>query len=179
MVGKSNSRNSLSYKMQIRNLDKSELRLVRDLAHRIWPSTYSEILSTEQMTYMLNWMYSIEALEENFKSNHQFFAIFDENQAVGFLDIELNAPETNGMKLQKIYVLPEKQGLGLGKKLLNFAIDFGNKQGLHQLILQVNRYNKAVDFYLHAGFEIIDEQDFDIGNGYFMNDFVMQKSLVS
>ena len=81
--------------------------------------------------------------------------------------------------MQKIYVLPEKQGLGLGKTLLNFAIDFGKKQGMHQLTLQVNRYNKAVDFYQYAGLEIIDEQDFDIGNGYFMNDFVMQKSLVS
>ena len=98
---------------------------------------------------------------------------------MGFLDVELNCPEPNGMKLQKIYVLPEKQGLGLGKTLLNFAIDFGKKQGMRHLSLQVNRYNKAVDFYLHAGFEIIDEQDFDIGNGYFMNDFVMQKSLVS
>jgi GNAT superfamily N-acetyltransferase len=165
--------------MEIRQLEKDELNLVQELAYRIWPSTYSEILSQEQMAFMLNWMYSIETLEKSYVSDHCFFAIFDENQAVGFLDVELNCPETSGIKLPKIYVLPEKQGLGLGKKLLNFAIDFGNKQGLHQVILQVNRYNKAVDFYLHAGFEIIDEQDFDIGNGYFMNDFVMQKSLVS
>ena len=165
--------------MEIRQLEKDELYIVQELAYRIWPSTYSEILSQEQMSYMLNWMYSIETLEKSAESDHHFFAIFDADEALGFLDVELNCPEMNGMKLQKIYVLPEKQGLGLGKKLLNFAIDFGNKQGLHQLILQVNRYNKAVDFYLHAGFEIIDEQDFDIGNGYFMNDFVMQKSLVS
>jgi len=163
--------------MQIRNLDKSELRLVRDLAHRIWPSTYGEILSTEQMTYMLNWMYSIEALEDSFKSNHQFFAIFDNNDAVGFIDIELNTPETNGMKLQKIYVLPEKQGMGIGKELLDFTAQFGKEKGMLHLTLQVNRYNKAVDFYRHYGFKIIDEQDFDIGNGYFMNDYVMQLDL--
>ncbi len=165
--------------MEIRQLEKDELSVVQELAYRIWPSTYSEILSQEQMSYMLNWMYSIETLEKSTESDHHFFAIFDGNQAVGFLDVELNCPEPNGMKLQKIYVLPEKQGLGLGKKLLNFSIDFGKKQGMRHLSLQVNRYNKAVDFYLHAGFEIIDEQDFDIGNGYFMNDFVMQKSLVS
>ena len=176
---KSNSKNSSSSNMEIRPLEKDELNLVQELAYRIWPSTYSEILSQEQMSYMLNWMYSIETLEKSTESDHHFFAIFDGNQAVGFLDVELNCPEPNGMKLQKIYVLPEKQGLGLGKTLLNFAIDFGKKQGMRHLSLQVNRYNKAVEFYLHAGFEIIDEQDFDIGNGYFMNDFVMQKSLVS
>ena len=176
---KSNSKNSSSSNMEIRQLEKDELSVVQELAYRIWPSTYSEILSQEQMLYMLNWMYSIETLEKSTESDHHFFDIFDGNQAVGFLDVELNCPEPNGMKLQKIYVLPEKQGLGLGKTLLNFAIDFGKKQGMRHLSLQVNRYNKAVDFYLHAGFEIIDEQDFDIGNGYFMNDFVMQKSLVS
>jgi len=131
------------------------------------------------MAYMLNWMYSIETLEESLESDHYFFAIFDEDEALGFLDVELNCPKTSGMKLQKIYVLPEKQGLGLGKKLLNFAIDFGKKQGVNHLTLQVNRFNKAVNFYRHAGFEIIDEQDFDIGNGYFMNDYVMKKRLLS
>lgn len=176
---KSNSKNSSSSNMEIRQLEKDELYVVQELAYRIWPSTYSEILSQEQMVYMLNWMYSVETLEKSAESDHHFFAIFDEDEALGFLDVELNCPETSGMKLQKIYVLPEKQGLGLGKKLLNFAIDFGKKQGMHHLSLQVNRYNKAVDFYLHAGFEIIDEQDFDIGNGYFMNDYVMQKSLLS
>ena len=165
--------------MEIRLLVKNELPIVKDLAYRIWPSTYKEILSQEQMAYMLNWMYSIETLEESLESDHYFFAIFDEDEALGFLDVELNCPKTSGMKLQKIYVLPEKQGLGLGKKLLNFAIDFGKKQGVNHLTLQVNRFNKAVNFYRHAGFEIIDEQDFDIGNGYFMNDYVMKKRLLS
>lgn len=165
--------------MEIRLLVKNELPIVKDLAYRIWPSTYKEILSEEQITYMLNWMYSIETLEESLESDHYFFAIFDEDEALGFIDVELNCPKTSGMKLQKIYVLPEKQGLGLGKKLLNFAIDFGKKQGVDHLTLQVNRFNKAVNFYKHTGFEIIDEQDFDIGNGYFMNDFVMKKSLIS
>ena len=165
--------------MEIRLLVKNELPIVKDLAYRIWPSTYKEILSEEQITYMLNWMYSIETLEESLESDHYFFAIFDEDEALGFIDVELNCPKTSGMKLQKNYVLPEKQGLGLGKKLLNFAIDFGKKQGVDHLTLQVNRFNKAVNFYKHTGFEIIDEQDFDIGNGYFMNDFVMKKSLIS
>jgi len=176
---KLNSKNLSSFNMEIRLLVKNELPILKDLAYRIWPSTYKEILSQEQMAYMLNWMYSIETLEESLESDHYFFAIFDENRALGFVDIELNSSEVNEMKLQKIYVLPEKQGLGLGKKLLNFAIDFGKKQGVNHLTLQVNRFNKAVNFYRHAGFEIIDEQDFDIGNGYFMNDYVMKKCLLS
>jgi len=42
------------------------------------------------------------------------------------------------------------------------------------LRLQVNRQNyKAVNFYFKMGFIIESVGDFDIGGGYFMNDFVM------
>jgi hypothetical protein len=98
--------------MEIRRLQKNELHVVRDLAHKIWPSTYSQIISQEQITYMLNWMYSLDTLEENNDANHAFFAVFDAAEPLGFTDLELNSPEEYWMKLQKIYVLPEKQKLG-------------------------------------------------------------------
>jgi ribosomal protein S18 acetylase RimI-like enzyme len=60
---------------------------------------------------------------------------------------------------------------------LDFACEYGKNKGMFYLTLQVNRFNKAVSFYRNLGFKIIDEQDFDIGNGYFMNDYVMQLDL--
>ncbi len=163
--------------MEIRRLQKNELHVVRDLAHKIWPSTYSHIISQEQITYMLNWMYSLETLEGNFDANHAFFAVFDTAEPLGFTDLELNSPEEYWMKLQKIYVLPEKQKLGVGLALMDCAFLFAQENGIKHITLQVNRNNKAVSFYEKLGFFVSDEQDFDIGNGYFMNDFVMQKDL--
>jgi ribosomal protein S18 acetylase RimI-like enzyme len=163
--------------MEIRRLIKSELHIVSDLAHKIWPSTYSQIISIEQMTFMLNWMYSIETLEKSYETNHAFFAVFDADQPLGFIDLELNNPHPHWMKLQKIYVLPEKQKLGIGLALMDYTVLFAQENGMKHITLQVNRTNKAVSFYERLGFYVADEQDFDIGNGYFMNDFVMQKDL--
>jgi ribosomal protein S18 acetylase RimI-like enzyme len=163
--------------MEIRRLIKSELHIVSDLAHKIWPSTYAQIISQEQMTFMLNWMYSIETLEKSYETNHAFFAVFDADQPLGFIDLELHNPHPHWMKLQKIYVLPEKQKLGIGLALMDYTVLFAQENGMKHITLQVNRTNKAVSFYERLGFYVADEQDFDIGNGYFMNDFVMQKDL--
>jgi ribosomal protein S18 acetylase RimI-like enzyme len=163
--------------MEIHQLEKNQLYIVRDLAHKIWPSTYSNIISQAQIDFMLNWMYSIETLEKSYDANHSFFAVFDGNQSLGFIDLELNNPEQHWLKLQKIYVLPEKQKLGLGLALMDYTVLFAQEHGVKHITLQVNRNNKAVSFYEKLGYYIADEQDFDIGNGYFMNDFVMQKDL--
>jgi GNAT superfamily N-acetyltransferase len=163
--------------MEIRRIQKNELQLVRDLAHKIWPATYSHIISQEQINYMLNWMYSLETLQNNNENNHAFFAVFDAAEPLGFTDLELNNPEENWMKLQKIYVLPEKQKLGVGLALMDCAFLFAKDNDIKHITLQVNRNNKAVSFYEKLGFIVSDEQDFEIGNGYFMNDFVMQKDL--
>jgi ribosomal protein S18 acetylase RimI-like enzyme len=89
----------------------------------------------------------------------------------------LDNTDKKWLKLQKIYVLPEKQKLGLGLALMDYTVLFAQENGMKHITLQVNRTNKAVSFYERLGFYVADEQDFDIGNGYFMNDFVMQKDL--
>ncbi|MBM3185968.1 MAG: GNAT family N-acetyltransferase [Bacteroidetes bacterium] len=159
--------------MEIRILKQHELEIIKDLAYRIWPLTYGNIISQEQMAYMLEWMYSLENLESNFFNNHTYFCIALNGTDVGFLDIETNHPEEGNMKIHKIYVLPEFHGKSVGFELMNKAKDFANENEMKSMSLQVNRNNSAVDFYKRFGFEIIDEQDFEIGNGFYMNDFVM------
>jgi ribosomal protein S18 acetylase RimI-like enzyme len=160
--------------MKIRILKVEELEIVKNLAYRIWPIAYKEILSQEQLEFMLNWMYSIQTLQENWRNGHFFFAISMDEQDVGFLDLEPNNPIEGNMKIQKIYVLSEFQGMGLGYELMKQAFNFAKENQMNSMTLQVNRNNKAVEFYKKFGFEIIDEQDFDIGNGYYMNDFIMR-----
>lgn len=147
---------------------------IRNLANKIWPPTFKEILSPKQIEYMLEMMYSSSVLEFQMKNGHQFFLIRDGEQALGFMGIQTNHPLNGQIKIHKLYVLPNQQGKGLGKLLLNHAKKLATRVACKSLVLNVNRHNKAVDFYLHYGFEISKEEDIDIGNGFFMNDFVME-----
>lgn len=166
--------NSLNFNMNIRSISSGEVELITDLAHRIWPHTFEKILSKEQIEYMLNWMYEPEILAQQIQSGHLFFAIEDEGRAIGFMGVQPKYPDANSMKIHKIYVLPEIQGKGVGRKLIERAIEESRKEGLEKLVLNVNRFNKAVDFYKYLGFKITKEEDIEIGSGYLMEDFVME-----
>ncbi|MEN9999882.1 MAG: hypothetical protein RI922_2872 [Bacteroidota bacterium] len=163
--------------MVIRALNKNELFKVHDIAHATWPDTFKEILSQQQIQYMLNWMYDLKHLELQFDNGHQFFVAEVDNVSVGFIGIEPNHPEKGLTKIHKIYILPSKQGLGIGKKLIEFVKKIAIQSEIEGLLLNVNRFNKAVDFYKAIGFNILFEENIDIGNGYLMEDYVMKLDL--
>mgnify|MGYP003346540595 CR=1 FL=1 len=153
-------------------LSRPELTIIRDLAHAIWPLVYSKMISREQMDYMLEWMYHPDVLASKFDKGDSFYIMERAGMNVAYLHLE-PAGEF-AVKVQKLYVHPDHHGQGIGRELMLFAVNFAREQGRSLLELQVNRTNPAVAFYRKLGFEIVDEQDFDIGNGYFMNDYVMQ-----
>lgn len=152
--------------------------MIRSLIHRIWKPTYREILSEEQMDYMLDMMYRRDVLLAQMHAGHVFLIITEDNAPVGFAGYECNYKgEKGSCKLHKIYVLPETQGKGIGKILLHTVAEKAREAGQQRLLLNVNRYNKAKDFYAKLGFKIVAEEDIDIGNGYFMNDYLMLLAL--
>lgn len=161
----------------IREISQDEVEIIRSLAYKIWPITFKEILSEEQIAYMLQWMYSTEKLGQQMNAGHQFFVFEQENEPIGFLGIEKNYQGMKSLRIHKIYVLPEIHGKGIGKKLIDFASALAIKSDCSSINLNVNRYNEAVDFYKHLGFSIVKSEDLDIGNGYLMEDYVMEKDL--
>ena len=150
--------------------------LIHETAAKVWEPTYGDILSSEQLKYMFEWMYSVESLERQIRNGHTFFLLYEIEEVIGYVSIEKEDKER--YHLQKIYLIPEKQGKGLGKLLIQKAESFvrecepGKKIAL---VLNVNRNNKAFDFYTKQGFQIESEGDFPIGNGYYMNDYIMIK----
>ncbi len=64
------------------------------------------------------------------------------------------------------------------KKLLETVETVAKSMGAENLILNVNRKNKAKTFYEKNGFAVVREEDIDIGKGYFMNDYIMEKTLL-
>jgi GNAT superfamily N-acetyltransferase len=163
--------------MNIRALKQDELSIVHDIAHATWPDTFKDILSQEQIQYMLNWMYDLKQLENQFNQGHQFYVAELEEMPVGFIGIEPNYPEKGITKIHKIYILPNQQGTGIGKKLIEYVKELSIQSEMKGLLLNVNRFNMAVDFYKAIGFNILFEENIDIGNGYLMEDYVMKLDL--
>ena len=159
----------------IRNATVTDIPLIRELTFRVWPQTYINILSVEQIDYMLEMMYSAESLEKQIREGCRFIIVYENGNPAGFASYQEIEPGL--WKLHKIYVLPNQQGKGTGKFMLNHTISAIKQQNANALQLQVNIHNKAKDFYEKLGFSVIRTINLDIGNGYFMNDYVMEKHL--
>lgn len=164
---------------KIEQLNKDNVDIVHHLANEIWPHTFKEILSEDQIRYMLDWMYDIGTLRDQVQVGHLYYVIKEYNAPKGFIGLEPNYPDAGHLRIHKLYVLPETQGSGLGRELVNHAIDIAFDLDLDSLHLNVNKYNKSVDFYKHVGFNVIGEEDIDIGKGYLMEDFIMNLQLRS
>ncbi|WP_395045914.1 GNAT family N-acetyltransferase [Flavobacterium sp.] len=164
--------------MKISVATRSQLEIVKDLAYKIWPSTYGSILSGVQLNFMLDKFYNLSYLENQLINENQVFLLIEENNKyLGFCAYELNCESSSKTKLHKIYVLPETQGKGIGKILLNEVEKITLENNNSALFLNVNRYNNAQEFYKKQGYSVIKTIDIEIGNGYLMEDFVMEKTL--
>ena len=165
--------------VKVRQADADDIGIIHQLAHDIWPVAYKEILSNAQLEYMLDMMYSHQALKYQIvNQGHEFFLLSHNDKPVGFASIQPKYKISEGLyRLNKLYVLPTEQGKGFGQLLLSHIISFIKPKGAFILELNVNRNNKAVTFYEKQGFKIIREEDIAIGKGYFMNDYVMQKEI--
>ncbi len=153
----------------------NDIQMIQSVANIAFPATYSEILSNEQITYMMEWMYSTDSLTRQMnEEGHIYYIAKEDNLPVGFVSIQQEGKDL--FHLQKIYVLPDKQKKHIGSQLFKKAVQAIRE--LHPesscvMELNVNRYNKALDFYKRMGMHIAREGDFPIGNNFFMNDYIM------
>ncbi len=159
----------------IREATAADIPAIRQIAFETWPSTYGAIISQEQIDYMLSWMYSPETLLKQMQEGHHFFLAVLDDKVFGFAGV--SAEGDKKFKLHKLYVNPITQKTGAGKALLQQVISYARRNGGTTLILQVNRHNNAKSFYEKQGFSILEEIKLDIGNGFFMDDYIMAYTL--
>jgi ribosomal protein S18 acetylase RimI-like enzyme len=160
--------------IEIREADIEDMATIRQLAYAIWPSAYTGILGPAQLDYMLNKSYSISSLQRQMNVlKHQFVIVFENENPIGFASFSPHNDDSNIYHLNKIYVLPAQQRKNIGRQILDYITRQIKTAGATSLQLNVNRHNKALHFYEKFGFRIIREEDIDIGEGYFMNDYVM------
>lgn len=145
--------------MKLVKATEKDIPLIQDLAKRSWENAYAEILSDEQMEYMLSEMYSELEIGSHLQNpNYHYYLIIDDNHDSyeGFIGYEHNY-EDKTTKLHRIYLVPESKGKGFGKGALLFLNEKVSENGNTRIILNVNKYNAARNFYESQGYKVYDE----------------------
>ena len=157
----------------LREASYEDCELIRAMAQKSFPATYASILTREQISYMMEMMYSADAVRCQFDDGHRYFIAFYDGEPCGYVSIQQQGADL--FHLHKIYVVPEFQGRKVGGTLFDEAVKRVKEMhpGHCRIELNVNRFNKALGFYEHKGMRRLREGDFPIGNGYFMNDYIM------
>jgi ribosomal protein S18 acetylase RimI-like enzyme len=168
---------TLKTTMDIRKATIDDCTLISTLASEVFPYTYREILTEEQIEYMMEWMYSLPNIRKQMEvERHTYYIAYsDAGTPCGYVSVR---PEAEGLyHLEKIYVLPKAQKEGYGKALFLKAEEHVREQEKGKpaaMELNVNRYNPALGFYKKMGMRCVREGDFPIGNGFYMNDYIMR-----
>ena len=161
--------------IEIRKATLNDVETITKLAEEIWWPTYAKVISAEQISFMLDEMYSAEALTNQMENGHGFLILTVNEIAKGYASFSKQDETT--YKLQKLYLHPDQQGKGVGKMLIDFVEQKVKNLGAEQLILNVNRGNNAQAFYLKVGYHVLEEIDIPY-HQYVLNDFIMGKSLI-
>jgi ribosomal protein S18 acetylase RimI-like enzyme len=161
----------------IRAATELDIPLIRRLADHIWHACYPGIISAEQIDYMLGWMYSGERLVGDLRNGVRLELVELAGSAVGYIGTEREA--ASGLfRLHKLYLLPECHGRGLGQRLLGHVQQLARDSGCRAVELRVNKSNhRAIRAYERAGFVLREAVVADIGGGFVMDDFILERAV--
>ena len=162
----------------IRMATLEDCPLIHEMAWKIFPQTYKDLITPEQNDFMMEWMYSLPNLKKQMTEEGRVYQLaYDGSRLVGYVSVQQQGDDL--FHLQKIYVLPSEQGTGCGAFLFRAAEAYIKK--VHPapctVELNVNRGNKAIGFYEHMGMRKVRQGDFPIGNGFYMTDYIMGKEI--
>ena len=159
----------------LRPVLKEEYGVVRELAETIWPVCYKDILSAEQIEYMMDMMYAAEVIAEDVAEGVRYYFIESDGKIAGYLAWGPWHAVPGTAKLHKLYLLADQQGRGIGGSAIELVKQQCRAAGCIRLRLNVNRQNaNAIKCYTGNGFTMVQLENNDIGNGFFMTDYVME-----
>jgi len=159
----------------IKATKSEDLLKIEKLARTIWPTVFKGIVSKEQINFMLDWMYNLEQMQSEVKTGTVYELVYYENEAIGYCGY---TKKQNAVKIDKLYIILEKQKFGIGSKVINHIYEYAKEQKLDSVFLAVNKNNSnAINAYIKNGFKIIEKVKNDIGNDFFMDDYIMKKTI--
>ncbi|GAA0214063.1 GNAT family N-acetyltransferase [Kangiella japonica] len=153
----------------------SDITLVEMLATKIWQEHYPDIIGKEQVDYMLAKYQSCPAIKRQLNDGASYYLLFEKNHPVGYFSYHF---ESDALFLNKIYVIKEVRGNGVGTKAIKYIASKALEQSAKKVRLAVNKFNsKTIEVYKNIGFKTVDSVEKDIGAGFIMDDYIMELSL--
>lgn len=162
-------------KTKITAIQNKDINKIVELAKPIWREHYSPIIGDEQVNYMLEKFQSHEAIKSQLADGYLYYQVVVQTELLGYFSIQLREKES--LFISKFYLSKQSRGKGLGKQMLNFIENLAETNQCKTIDLTVNKYNPAYDVYLKLGFTNRGAAEFDIGNGYIMDDYLMCKEV--
>jgi GNAT superfamily N-acetyltransferase len=154
-----------------------EVAAVAELAEEIWREHFTPIIGADQVAYMLDRFQSAGAISSQLDSGTEYYMTSVDGTPVGYTALIPDEPNSRLM-ISKLYVKRDLRGGGVGSGLLRFIESECDIRNITTLWLTVNRFNDGpIQWYLRKGFQKVDEVKKDIGGGFYMDDFIMEKRL--
>lgn len=166
---------------------KKELGAIEQIARFIWHEHYTPIIGKEQVEYMLEKFQSTDVMLNQLTEGYRYYSVVEHLEPyhlskpenillIGYFAIK---PEEDSLFISKFYLHLNARGKGYGRTMLTFIKEQALADKLSTLRLTVNKYNTyTIAAYEKMGFVKKEAAVFDIGNGYVMDDFVMELGLI-
>lgn len=153
-----------------------DIKTLAELAYEIWHEFFVSILTNEQIDYMVDKFQSIPAMTDQIRNQgFEYYTLNLNGLDIGYVGIQ---QEKQKLFLSKLYIQKEHRGKGLASKAMKFLENICEERELNKIWLTVNRYNDhTIKVYKKKGFKIITTQVADIGNGFIMDDYIMELEL--
>lgn len=163
---------------EIRGDNSAEIESLAKFAGDIWREHFTPIIGSAQVEYMLKKFQSPSFISEQIANKHyRYFMTTIDDIPAGYFAI-VPHHELGKLFLSKLYTSKDMRGKGAGMAMLKKAQEIAETLSLKSIYLQVNKHNtNSIAFYKSRGFEIVESIIADIGNGYVMDDYVMEKTI--
>lgn len=156
---------------------ENQIETVESLAREIWTEHYVPIIGKGQVDYMLDRFQSGKAISEQIRAGLLYFLIEEDSEFIGYIAVQ---PKGDELFLSKIYVKSSRRGKGYGKKAIQFVERLAKEIGSRKIVLTVNKNNiNAIRAYEKVGFKNLGPVLQEIGNGFVMDDYKMEKTVRS
>lgn len=152
---------------------KQQFKDIASLANIIWREHYTPIIGVKQVDYMIENFQSAGAMYVQFIDGYEYYMIYHQNELIGYISVK---KQKDSLFLSKIYIAKEFRGQGFGKQAMDFVSSWAIQLKCKSVSLGVNRFNtNSIEAYKKMGFKIVGEMITDIGKGFVMDDYKMEK----